>query len=404
MRTRTRKILSLLLATAMVFTMNTAAFAVEIIDDEAAVESVEVDEAEVADIEEAEISAAEEVAELQATNKTGWSATVSDGNYEGGDKASLKDNGAFLSDTELLLSDNAVTGLSGRTDSKPLSVSFGSLWTGTKPYLANLKVDRCLDLENADSSVTVTFKASSNGDDFSYIHYTSGNKIVSVPKGYGDDAKKAFAAFAKASCGSYVICSTSVDGTNHVATITFSIDKADLQENNNAYGNGKTDLSSTLTGAEMKYYDHMPYFGNLKNADLVSKLGISLSGNGTTFELKKVKLKHKKSWGNKARIYVTKITGGTKKENRKLKKAINKAHADIEVYPYNLDNGSDATVKKVKKKKSGTVKYAKIRIGKKTTTLKNGKSDKWGGTVAFNNPSGNTITISSNLFEGTVAK
>ncbi len=403
MRTRTRKILSLLLATAMVFTMNTSVFAAEITEDEAAIESVAVDEAEAAVEEAAEIST--------VSGARGWSYDVSSNKFGNTEDPNISGN-------ILYIRANPITSLAGTTDSLQLTVSPCS--PSCDQELSGFKVNPGKD-ENAGGSVQVTFVAS-NDDGFAYLHYTSGNKIVSVAedaeeenttegwkenyysKAGKETINKNFKAFAAAACGTGVeSTTTSVDFKSGMASATFILPTSVVEEKNVSYGydNRTFDIAG---GSLFEFNKKAPYSGNLKNADLVKLLGISLSANNESYTVKKMKLKHKKSWGNKGRIYVQKITGGTKKYRNKLKKAINKEKIYVEIYPYNLNaSDSKAKVKKIKKK-SGNAKYVKIKLFKKNTTLKNGKSDKWGGTPSLT-LSNNEVTISgSNLFTGIAKK
>ena len=106
--------------------------------------------------------------------------------------------------------------------------------------------------------------------------------------------------------------------------------------------------------------------------------------------------------GNKVQLYVSKLSYGNKKESNTLKKAVNNAKIEITIYPDNLSGGG-YSIKKFKQKSNGQ-HILKIRNNsrKKTYTLKNGKSDGWGGTVQLT-PSRNGVTVSNcNIFTGTI--
>ena len=388
MRTRTRKMLSLLLATAMVFTLNTSVWAVEIGDDEATVDAIVTEDPDAAEI----AGVTEDLA------ADGWTMSVEK-------KVSHSFADPVYKDGKLLLSENQVTSLVGTTDSKPITLSINSLAFEVDEDgeyealdLPDIK-EGAFKVNAGDSStgslvVTINYGivASDNGDILDYYGYDYLDSANSTA------TKEDMIEWAEEeTCGTNVVVSVAGDfEKKQPITLTYTINTEGLKAANKPYG----EKSVSEDGATFTYCENVPFSGTkIKSADAILKcLGISLSKNGTVYKVEKVTLKHKK--GEKTvTLKITKITGSDKKVARSLKKSLNKRKITLNVYPLNLSTGGYDNVKT--KTTSGKESFS-AKVNGKKFKVKQGKSDKWGGTAKIT-LSGNKMTVSgSNIFTGTM--
>ena len=415
MKLRNKKLLSLLLATAMVFTMNTSVFALEVgedadeeytvdfVDDSsdfeesegaAEVDSVETDDfAFVDEIDGLEVDSVDGNTDalndrgkktVASMNALGWKITGDDDDLNG---ALNGDEYVAVKGSNLLVNANSkpVT-IAGNIDSKPLSVEG---WGEDELTIAQIEAT-----ENTAGSVTLTLLSANSSGIPKANNVKSGYWYI---KGYPGDDEKKIQAWAeslvkdkdkvsvKADCSAI----SKSDGLSKAAydettaygkiTLTFAFSKDDAEKNNVKYGYQKKE---NVGGATVEYYDHIPFIGgkgafSTKKTNLDSAFGMKISGNGVTYKIKSISVKFNKG-SSTATITSVKLdkSVGTNKDRNAIQKALKKA-ITITCYPCNLSVAGAAT--KVKSKTSGKL-MLKVKINGKTITARDGKSDKFGGT------------------------
>ena len=400
MRTRTRKMLSLLLATAMVFTLNTSVWAVEIGDDEATVDAIVTDNVDVAEVDAADLAADDEKDPVKKLEAAGWTVTVKE-------KTGLK---SFDDKNKLTLSDNtAITSLVGDTDTSAditIEASANDPDKGlvSSNLLYGLKVNAGID---PAGSVTVTLLSNnqiSTGDPtngtmtgYAYIGTAApGEKESNVIKS-DDDVK----AWAQAACGegnvTVAVDDSKAKGKGGQIVLTFSFDVDGAKENNIPYG----EVTTKIGDATVVYYKNIPYFGSkITAAGVESLLKMKISGNSTTYSIKKIKIKIAKK-SNQATLKSIKLDGGDAKARKALQKQIKAANISFTIYPYNVENGSLSKAKG--SGKAGKYKLTGTINGGGKFTVKEGKTDKLGGNVQIKRANG-TLILSGNAIVGTLSE
>lgn len=409
MKLRNKKMLSLLLATAMVFTMNTSVFALEVgddagdeytvdfVDDGAAeetdgaaeVDSVEtddfafVDEIDGAlDIEGYTDATAKIVASM---NKAGWTITgkddelVSSTNYD--EKKSI-----------LTFGDKGFSLAGSLDNSKALVIKPSA--GAAKGVIKSLKVSGTNETEKTAASVTVTLLSGNVIDDtksgYGYIDgYKGDDKVDEWAAGLCDgdvvsvEVNKSNMS-KKATDGDYK------DYASLVLTFSFSTENAEA--NNEPY-----EIATTKAGtATVTYYKNIPFCGKgAIKTNIANAFGMSVSAGSTKYTISKITIKFTKG-SNVATIKSVKLTGGDKKAAKAIAKGMK--GLTMKCYPYNLSKGG-VTNKKVNK--NGT--KLTVKINGRKVTVKNGKADGYGGTSVKLTVNGGKVTVSnSNALCGSI--
>lgn len=412
MTLRNKKLLSLLLATAMVFTMNTSVFALEVgegADEEYAVDFVDDSgdfeesegAAEVDSVETDDFAFVDEIDGLYADSEDGYVdatipavASMNALIWELSGKENDLKNNVLVKDSKVkLVSPTDAVTIGGSIDSKPISVQ-----GNTKDKLVISQIEAT---ENSSGSVALTLLSSNEIDN------TVNNKTVKSGywyiKGYPGDNKEKIEAWAKtlvkdstrvaveADCSDITkpagIAEAGYDKSEAKGKIvlTFKFSTEAAQENNVKYG----EETKTFGGAQVTYYKNIPFIGGkgTLKTNLDSAFGMKISGNGVTYKIKSISVKFNKGTST-ATITKVKLdkSVGTKENRKAIQNALKKA-ITFTCYPYNIAKGAT----KVKSKTSGKL-MLKVQINGKKITAKDGKSDKYGGTYKLK-VSGNKIEV-----------
>ncbi len=410
MTLRNKKLLSLLLATAMVFTMNTSVFALEVgedadeeytvdfVDDSsefeesegaAEVDSVETDDfAFVDEIDglgfdsegavDYNSDAAKKVA--ASANKLGWTIGGENGPVEG----------TLIDTTKKEITLGGKVSLAGDIDSEDILISPSN---ATKGELS-LTVDGS---DNSGASVTVTLMSSNtaiNIDDAGKIR--SGYGYVN---GYKGDSKEQLAAWAEALAGTKIMDVSiddsnisNADSTKSKLVVKFSFSEDDAKDNNQPFGlDTKTAGSATVT-----YYKNIPFCGKgTLKTNIEKAFGMKISGNGVNYKIKSISVKFNKGTATATIKKVTLDKSVGTKENRKAIEKALKRSITLTCYPYNLSAGG-VTYRKANKKNTKLT----VKINGKKITVTNGKSDNYGGTPKLTLSNNKILVENSKILKG----
>jgi len=218
-----------------------------------------------------------------------------------------------------------------------------------------------------------------------------------------------FDRWAASVCREGVKYSLDLSKKDEYVTCTFFEDEEYLSKRTDSFGY----VTRKFRGGSISYnsFASFPTYTHKNPVELNMMVNLDYGDFILPTPVKKFKLKHKKKWGNKVRIYISKLHSGGK-QGKALIKEINKANLEITIYPYDLISGNEysnshVSFKKFNQKGNGkqVLTLQEEYFEKmKTFTLKNGKSDGWGGKIELT-PSGNGVTVSgSNMFTGYISR
>ena len=275
---------------------------------------------------------------------------------------------------------------------------------GLQIYAASLE-----DRERINPNNKLTLTLASNNDPravsgYSYLHYSNDPAYETVYVKTDEDFDK----WAASVCREGVKYSLDLSKKDEYVTCTFFEDEEYLSKRTGSFGY----VTREFRGGSISYNSFASFltYTHKNPVELNMMVNLDYGDFILPTPVKKFKLKHKKKWGNKVRIYISKLHSGGK-QGKALIKEINKANLEITIYPYDLSGNeygnSHVSCKKFDQKGNGkqVLTLQEEYFDKmKTFTLKNGKSDGWGGNIELT-PSSNGVTVSgSNMFTGYISR
>lgn len=405
MKLRNKKLLSLLLATAMVFTMNTSVFALEVgedADEEYTVDFVD----DSGDFEESEGAA--EVDSVE-TDDFAFVDEI--------DGLNVDSEGIFDSD-ESKATSTSINKLGWTIGGSEVNLEFTTVNVEKKTVELGGKVSLTGDIKSEDITIDpdiadegdFSLKVSETDDDVAanvVVTLLSSDTVATSSKlksgyayisGYKGDSKEKLAEWAKDLTGNQSIkvdvndsnLAKADDNGDMKIVLTFSFSKESAEASNKLYGYDEKTIGTT----HVEYYKNIPFCGKgTIKTNLANAFGITVSSGNTKFTVKSVSVKFTKGSTN-ATITKIKLNGGDKKTRKAAEKALKK-QLTLTCYPYNLSAGG-YTNRKVNKKNTKLT----VKINGKKISVTNGKSDKFGGTPKLTASNNKILVENSKILTG----